>query len=147
MSPKFKIYLIKEFQRLKDQELKQLDWNIKRNLSKINYQIHTDAIKNNLIPKQLNQQQIGYIYANEADILNTALFGQTAKQWRSKNPKKEGNIRDYADISQLICLSNLESLNSVWIDENLPQSTRIEKLNKTAITQMKILTNSKLNPL
>ncbi|WXU00673.1 MAG: hypothetical protein Ctma_1402 [Catillopecten margaritatus gill symbiont] len=102
VSPKFKIYLIKEFQRLKDQELKQLDWNIKRNLSKINYQIHTDAIKNNLIPEQLNQQQISYIYANEADILNTALFGQTAKQWRSKNPKKEGNIRDYADISQLI---------------------------------------------
>ncbi|SFV87299.1 hypothetical protein MNB_SUP05-SYMBIONT-4-166 [hydrothermal vent metagenome] len=147
ISAKFKIYLIKEFQRLKDQELKQLDWNIKRNLSKINYQIHTDAIKKNLIPVQLKKPQISYIYANEADILNTALFGQTAKQWHSKNPKKEGNIRDYADISQLICLSNLESLNAVWIDENLSQSKRIEKLNTIAITQMKILTSNKLNLL
>ncbi len=145
ISAKFKIYLIKEFQRLKDQELKQLDWNIKRNLSKINYQIHTDAIKKNLIPIQLNPQQISHIYASEADILNTALFGQTAKQWRCNNPKKEGNIRDYADISQLICLSNLESLNAVWIEENLSQSKRIEKLNKTAITQMKILTSNELN--
>ncbi len=142
ISAKFKIYLIKEFQRLKDQEFKQLDWNIKRNLAKINYKIHTDAIKNNLIPDTLSKQQISCVYASEADILNMALFGETAKIWRDNNPEKDGNIRDYADISQLICLSNMESLNAVLIDEKLTQQQRIQRLNAIAIKQMKILINN-----
>ena len=143
ISPKFKLFLIKEFQRLKEIEQKQLGWDIKRNLTKINYRIHTDAIKENLIPKKLTSIQTSFVYANEADILNVALFGKTAKEWRDKNPKLKGNIRDYADVNQLVCLANLESLNAHFIDEELSQKTRIEKLNKVAINQMKILLDDK----
>ncbi len=139
ISPEFKIYLIKEFQRLKEQEQKQLGWDIKRNLTKINYRIHTDAIKENLIPKELTVKQMSIIYATEADILNMALFGKTAKQWRDENPNKKGNIRDYANISQLICLSNLENLNAHFIYESIDQSERLKKLNLIAIYQMKLL--------
>ena len=137
VSPYFKLYLIKEFERLKEEEQKKLGWDIKRNLAKINYKIHTDAIKNNLIPEKIN-----FIYANEADILNMALFGMTAKEWRDENPNLKGNIRDYADISQLVCLSNLENLNAVFINEGLKQSDRLEKLNSIAIEQMKILSEA-----
>ena len=139
ISPKFKIFLIKEFQRLKDQEQKQLGWDIKRNLTKINYRIHTDAIKQNLIPDNLNAKQISVVYTNEADVLNMALFGKTAKQWRDENPKEKGNIRDYANVSQLVCLANLENLNAVFINEGYEQSARLEKLNQIAISQMKLL--------
>ena len=139
ISPEFKIYLIKEFQRLKEQEQKLLGWDIKRNLTKINYRIHTDAIKENLIPKELTVKQMSIIYATEADILNMALFGKTAKQWRDENPNKKGNIRDYANISQLICLSNLENLNAHFIHESIDQSERLKKLNIIAIYQMKLL--------
>ena len=139
ISPEFKIYLIKEFQRLKEQEQKLLGWDIKRNLTKINYRIHTDAIKENLIPKELTAKQMSIIYATEADILNMALFGKTAKQWRDENPNKKGNIRDYANISQLICLSNLENLNAHFIYESIDQSERLKKLNLIAIYQMKLL--------
>ncbi|MGF7184773.1 hypothetical protein GGQ84_000858 [Desulfitispora alkaliphila] len=139
VSVEFKLYLIKEFQRLKDQEQGQLDWNIKRNLTKINYRIHTDAIKENLIPKELSGKEKSIIYASEADVLNMALFGLTAKAWRENNPDKTGNIRDYANVSQLVCLSNLESLNAVLINDGMEQSQRLEKLNKIAINQMKIL--------
>ncbi|WZL73668.1 KilA-N domain-containing protein [Clostridiaceae bacterium 35-E11] len=139
VSVEFKLYLIKEFQRLKDQEHGQLDWNIKRNLTKINYRIHTDAIKENLMPKELSGKEKSIIYASEADVLNMALFGMTAKTWRENNPDKTGNIRDYANVSQLVCLSNLESLNAVLINDGLEQSQRLEKLNKIAISQMKIL--------
>ncbi len=117
ISPQFKIYLIKEFQRLKEEEFKQLGWDIKRNLAKINYRIHTDAIKENLIPPELTSRQINLVYASEADILNMALFGMTARQWRDANPDKKGNIRDYANASQLVCLSNLENLNALFINE------------------------------
>lgn len=140
ISPQFKIYLIKEFDRLKEEELLRLGWDIKRNLTKINYRVHTDAIKENLIPVQLSTQQRNAIYASEADILNMALFGMTAKEWRDKNPDLKGNIRDYADISQLVCLSNLESLNAVFINDGLPQAERLGKLNAVAIGQMQILT-------
>ncbi|MDD5091924.1 MAG: KilA-N domain-containing protein, partial [Candidatus Wallbacteria bacterium] len=140
ISPQFKLYLIKEFQRLKDEERKQLGWDIRRNLTKINYRIHTDAIKENLIPAELSKKQINLVYAAEADVLNMALFGMTAKQWRDTNPDKKGNIRDYADISQLVCLSNLENLNAHFIGDGLRQSERLVKLNKTAIQQMKLLT-------
>lgn len=143
ISPEFKIYLVKEFQRLKHEELRQLGWDIKRNLTKINYKIHTDAIKENLIPKVLTSQQITFIYANEADILNMALFGQTAKQWRDLNSTKQGNIRDEANVYQLVCLANLESLNAHFIHEGFSQSDRIKKLNKVAIHQMQILTKDK----
>ncbi len=139
ISPEFKIYLIKEFQRLKEQEKKLFGWDIKRNLTKINYRIHTDAIKENLIPKELTVKQMSIIYATEADILNMALFGKTAKQWRDENPNKKGNIRDYANISQLICLSNLENLNAHFIYESIDQSERLKKLNLIAIYQMKLL--------
>ena len=139
VSVEFKFYLIKEFQHLKKQQAKELDWNIKRKLTKINYRIHTDAIKENLIPANLTPQQISYVYANEADVLNMALFGKTAKQWRYENLDKKGNIRDYANVSQLVCLANLENLNAVLIDENTPQSERLKKLNQIAIHQMKIL--------
>ena len=142
ISPKFKLLLIKEFERLKKEEQKQLGWNAKRELSKINYKIHTDAIKHNLIPAKLTKEQINYIYAEEADVLNMALFGQTAKEWRICNPKLEGNIRDYASINELICLANLENLNSVFINDGLSQSIRLERLNKIAISQIQILTNS-----
>ncbi|MCK9572541.1 MAG: KilA-N domain-containing protein [Candidatus Omnitrophica bacterium] len=143
VSPKFKLYLIKEFQRLKDAERKQLGWDIRRNLAKINYRIHTDAIKENLIPDELTKTQINNIYASEADVLNMALFGMTAGNWRDKNPEKKGNIRDYADISQLVCLSNLENLNALFISENLGQKERLLKLNRIAIQQMKLLTDDR----
>ena len=142
ISPKFKIYLIKEFERLKEEEQRLLGWDIKRNLAKINYRIHTDAIKENIIPEQLSSMQVSLVYASEADILNMALFGKTAKQWRNENPGKKGNIRDYADVSQLVCLSNLENLNAVFINEGMPQSERQLKLNAIAIEQMKILTKN-----
>ena len=142
ISPKFKLLLIKEFERLKAEEQKQIGWNAKRELSKINYRIHTDAIKNNLIPKQLTKKQINFVYAEEADVLNMALFGLTAKEWRVQNPNLDGNIRDYATINELICLANLENLNSVFINEGLKQSERLEKLNKIAISQMQILNNT-----
>ena len=139
ISAEFKLFIIKEFQRLKDLETKELDWDIKRNLSKINYRIHTDAIKINLIPKNLSKKQISIVYASEADVLNMALFGKTAKQWRDENPKEKGNIRDYANVAQLVCLSNLENLNAVFINEGYDQPTRLKKLNQIAIQQMKIL--------
>jgi len=139
ISAEFKLYLIQEFQRLKEIEQKQLGWDIKRNLAKINYRIHTDAIKENLIPQSLNKNQISLVYASEADVLNMALFGQTAKQWRDGNPKEKGNIRDFANISQLVCLSNLENLNAVFINEGYEQALRLTKLNQIAIGQMKIL--------
>ena len=141
ISVEFKLYLIKEFQRLKDEERKQLGWDIRRNLAKINYRIHTDAIKENLIPAELTRHQITTIYASEADVLNMALFGITAKEWREANPDKTGNIRDYADISQLVCLSNLENLNALFISENISQQERLVKLNSIAIHQMKLLTD------
>ncbi|MEZ3436622.1 MAG: KilA-N domain-containing protein [Lachnospiraceae bacterium] len=143
ISPEFKIYLIQEFERLKELELKQYGWDIKRNLTKINYGIHTDAIKQNLIPKELSKEMISRIYASEADILNVALFGVTAKEWKLANPKSKGNIRDYASGAQLVCLTNLESLNSVMIKEGKTQKERIEKLNEIAIHQMIILTEDK----
>jgi len=139
ISPKFKLLLIKEFERLKKIEQNQLKWDAKRDLSKINYKIHTDAIKQNLIPTKLTKKQINYIYAEEADVLNMALFGITAKNWRESNPNFEGNIRDYASINELICLSNLENINSVFINDGLKQSIRLEKLNEIAISQMEIL--------
>src|SRR4030067_1236582 len=120
ISVEFKLYLIKEFQRLKEEERKQLGWDIRRNLAKINYHIHTDAIKENLIPKELSKEQVNLVYATEADVLNMALFGMTAKQWRDANRDKKGNIRDYADISQLVCLSHLENLNTRIINEAIP---------------------------
>ena len=141
VSPYFKLYLIKEFERLKKEEQEKLGWDIKRNLAKINYRIHTDAI-NNLVPEKLPKEKINFIYASEADILNVALFGMTAKEWREENPKLIGNIRDYADISQLVCLSNLENLNAVFINEGMKQSDRLEKLNFIAIEQMKILSEA-----
>ena len=147
ISPEFKIYLIKEFRRLKEQEQKLLGWDIKRNLTKINYRIHTDAIKENLIPKELTAKQMSIIYATEADILNMALFGKTAKQWRDENPNKKGNIRDYANISQLICLSNLENLNAHFVKENIAQTDRLQKLNAVAIEQMKLLTDESVNSI
>lgn len=137
----FKLYIIKEFQRLKEQEREQLGWDIKRNLAKINYRIHTDAIQANLIPPELTPGQTRLVYASEADVLNMALFGMTAGQWREQNPKLKGNIRDYADVSQLVCLSNLENLNAHFIQENIPQGERLGKLNRIAIQQMNLLTD------
>ncbi|KAA6301757.1 MAG: hypothetical protein EZS26_002066 [Candidatus Ordinivivax streblomastigis] len=139
ISPEFKIYIIKEFQRLKEEEQKAIGWSAKRELAKINYHIHTDAIKQNLIPQELTPLQISYVYANEADVLNVALFGMTAKEWREKNPDLKGNIRDYATINELICLSNMENLNAVFINENISQHERLMKLNKIAIQQMTVL--------
>jgi len=141
VSVEFELYLVKEFQRLKEEEQKQLGWSAKRELAKINYHIHTDAIKEHLIPIELTKEQINYVYANEADVLNMALFGKTAKQWRNTNPELKGNIRDYAGINELICLSNLENLNAVFINEGLSQSERLFRLNKIAIQQMQILEN------
>jgi len=140
ISVEFKLYLIKEFQRLKDKEKEKLGWDIKRNLTKINYRIHTEAIKENLIPTEITKQQAHDIYASEADVLNMALFGMTAKDWRSNNLNLQGNIRDYANVSQLICLSNLENLNALFIHEEMSQPQRLIKLNKIAIQQMKLLT-------
>jgi hypothetical protein len=139
VSPQFKLYLLREFQRLKEEEQKQLGWSAKRELSKINYHIHTDAIKQNLIPAELSPQQTSIIYANEADVLNVALFGITAKQWREANPDLKGNIRDYASINQLICLANMENLNAVFINKGLSQSDRLKELNRIAIQQMMVL--------
>lgn len=135
----FKLYLIKEFQRLKEEERKQLGWDIRRNLARINYRIHTDAIKETLIPKELNPAQVKRVYASEADLLNMALFGFTAKEWRDSNPDKKGNIRDYADISQLVCLSNLENLNAHFITEKIPQPQRLVNLHAIAIHRMTLL--------
>ncbi|MCH5222800.1 MAG: KilA-N domain-containing protein, partial [Muribaculaceae bacterium] len=139
ISVPFKLYLIEEFQRLKTEEQKQLGWSAKRELSKINYRIHTDAIKANLIPAQITTAQANIIYANEADVLNMAMFGKTAKQWRDENPDLKGNIRDYASINELICLSNMENLNAVFIEQGMPQSERLIKLNQIAIHQMSVL--------
>jgi hypothetical protein len=139
ISVEFKLYLIKEFERLKDHERKQLGWDIRRNLAKINYRIHTDAIKQNLIPPQITTQKANFIYANEADVLNMALFGITAKEWREQNPDLSGNIRDYATAAQLVCLSNLETLNALFIQQKIDQPKRLLKLNQIAIQQMNIL--------
>ncbi len=141
ISVEFKLYLIKEFQRLKEEEQKKLGWDIRRNLAKINYRIHTDAIKENLIPPELTPHQMSLIYASEADVLNMALFGMTAKQWRDSHPGERGNIRDYANVSQLVCLSNLENLNALFIQEKALQKDRLRKLNQIAIQQMKLLTD------
>ena len=139
ISVEFKLYLIKEFQRLKEAEYKQLGWDIKRNLAKINYRIHTDAIQANLIPPELSKTQTSFVYANEADVLNMALFGMTAKQWREQHPGVKGNIRDEANAAQLVCLSNLENLNALFINEGLAQTQRLKKLNDIAIQQMRLL--------
>ena len=145
ISAEFKFYFIREFQRLKadENDRLKLEWNLQRTLSKVNYHIHTDAIKENLIPKELSKSQTSFVYANEADLLNVALFGITAKQWRDDNPKADGNIRDMATIEQLVVLSNLESINAVLIHQGLSQSERLIQLNKIAITQMKSLINNK----
>ena len=139
ISPEFKVYIVKEFQRLKSEEQRLIGWSAKRELSKINYRIHTDAIKQNLIPAEVTKAQASIIYANEADVLNVAMFGMTAKQWREANPDLKGNIRDYASVNELICLSNMESLNAVFIEQGLTQSERLIKLNQIAIHQMSVL--------
>jgi hypothetical protein len=141
ISPQFKLYLIKEFQRLKEDEQKTLGWDIKRNLAKINYRIHTDAIQAHLIPPPLSPAQTSLVYATEADVLNMALFGKTARQWRDQNPGTKGNIRDEANAGQLVCLSNLENLNALFITQGMPQPERLQRLNAIAIQQMKLLAN------
>jgi len=145
ISVEFKLYLIKEFQRLKEEEneRKQLGWDIRRNLARINYRIHTEAIKENLIPQKVSPNYEKQVYANEDDVLNVALFEVTAKEWRDNNPDKEGNIRDYADVSQLVCLANLENLNAMFIKEGITQHDRLIRLNEIAIAQMKILVGNK----
>jgi len=145
LSAEFKFYLIKEFQRLKEDENQRLslEWNLQRTLAKVNYQIHTSAISQNLIPKKLTKAQVNYVYASEADLLNVALFGMTAKEWRDANPKLKGNIRDYATLEQLVVLSNLESINALLIQQKLSQAERLQQLNDTAIMQMQTLLNSK----
>ncbi len=144
VSPQFKIYLVKEFQRLKNEENDRLklEWNLQRTLAKVNYRIHTDAIKDNLIPKTITNKQTAYVYANEADLLNVALFGITAQEWRDANPDKSGNIRDEATLEQLVVLSNMESINALLIRQGLSQAERLLQLNKVAITQMKSLLES-----
>lgn len=144
ISIEFKLYIIKEFQRLKTDENDRLklEWNLQRTLAKVNYRIHTDAIKENLIPKELSKYQIQFVYADEADLLNVALFGMTAKQWRDSNPGREGNIRDHATLEQLVVLSNLESINAVLIHQGLSQAQRLRQLNQTAIQQMRSLVNN-----
>ena len=144
ISPEFKLYLIKEFQRLKEQENEKLalGWDVKRQLTKINYRIHTDSIRENLIPKSIDKNQAAIIYASEADILNIALFGKTATSWRSKNRGKEGNVRDYCDVTQLVVLANLEGINAELIRQGMSQSERLIKLNQIAISQMKALVNN-----
>ena len=139
VSPQFKLYLIQEFERMKSDEQKQLAWSAKRELSKINYRIHTDAIKGNLIPAEVTREQAAMKYAEEADVLNVAMFGMTAKQWREANPELKGNIRDYATINELICLSNMENINAVLINDGMPQGERLVKLNQIAIRQMQVL--------
>lgn len=143
VSVEFELYLVKEFQRLKAEEQKILGWTAKRELSKINYHIHTDAVKNHLIPREITSLQASIIYAEEADVLNVAMFGMTAKQWREANPDLKGNIRDYATINELICLSNMENINAVLINEGIVQGDRLLKLNQIAIQQMRILENNK----
>lgn len=145
ISPKFQLLLVKEYQRLKTEEQQLLGWSAKRELSKINYHIHTDAIKQNLIPPEVTRAQASIIYANEADVLNVAMFGMTAKQWRESNPDLKGNIRDYATINELICLSNMENLNAVFIEQGIEQSERLVKLNKIAIHQMSVLESDDKN--
>jgi len=144
ISPEFKIYLIKEFQHLKEEESKKLltEWNVKRVLTKINYKVHTDAIKENLIPPNISKKQMDFIYADEADVLNVALFGMTANERREQNPNKKGNIRDHANITQLVCLAGLESINAEFIRQGLSQGKRLEQLNRIAIIQMKSLSES-----
>ena len=145
ISVEFELYIIKEFQRLKTEEQQQLGWSAKRELSKINYRIHTDAIKDNIIiPLEITKEQASFVYASEADVLNVALFGMTAKQWREQNPDKKGNMRDYAEVSQLVCLSNLENLNAYLIDNGVSQQERLIELNKAAIRQMKVLVEDTL---
>ncbi|MBU2445832.1 MAG: KilA-N domain-containing protein [Bacteroidetes bacterium] len=145
ISAEFKLYLVTEFQRLKKEEQNRLslEWNLQRTLAKVNYRIHTDAIKEKIIPDQITKEQTAYIYANEADLLNVALFGKTAKQWQTENPNKDGSIRDYATLEQLVVLSNLESINAVLIHQGLPQNKRIVHLNNTAIIQLKSLIGNK----
>ncbi len=145
LSAAFKFYLIKEFQRLKEDETrtKSLEWNLQRTLSKINYRIHTDAIKDEIIPQMVSKEQIMFVYSNEADLLNVALFGKTAKEWRDENPNDKGNIRDYATLEQLVVLSNMESINALLIRQGLPQGERLVQLNGVAITQMRSLTNNR----
>lgn len=145
LSPEFKLYVIKDYQRLKQDESYRLslDWNVKRKLTKANYRIHTDAIKENLIPPELSKQQQGYVYADEADVLNVALFGKTAAQWRKENPGQKGNMRDYATIEQLLVLTNLENINALYINQHIPQSERLRLLRKTAVEQLETLSNSK----
>ena len=145
ISPKFQLLLVKEYQRLKTEEQQLLGWSAKRELSKINYHIHTDAIKQNLIPDEVTRAQASIIYANEADVLNVAMFGMTAKQWRESNPDLKGNIRDYATINELICLSNMENLNAVFIEQGIEQGERLVKLNKIAIHQMSVLESDDKN--
>lgn len=140
LSPEFKLYLITEFQRLKIQEQKELEWNAKRELAKLNYHIHTDAIKENIVPT-LNERQIAFVYANEADVLNVALFGKTAGEWRKENPGKKGNIRDYASIEQLLIIANMESYNAALIEQNISQGERLKMLNAMARSQLRILQN------
>src|SRR5699024_4313810 len=144
ISIEFKLYIIKEFQRLKDEENDRLklEWNLQRTLAKVNYQIHTDAIKENLIPHKITKQQAAIGYASEADLLNVALFGITAKEWRESNPDKKGNIRDYATLEQLVVLSNMESINALLIRQGISQSDRLIELNKVAIAQMRSLLES-----
>ena len=139
VSVEFELYLVMEFQRLKAKEQEQIGWTAKRELSKINYRIHTDAIKSHLIPEEVTKEQANIIYAEEADVLNVAMFGMTAKQWREANPELKGNIRDYATINELICLSNMENINAVLINDGMPQAERLIKLNQIAIQQMQVL--------
>ena len=139
VSVEFELYLLKDYQRMKAEEQKVLGWSVKRELAKLNYHIHTDAIKEHIVPTEIDTYHRSLIYANEADVLNVALFGMTAKEWRDSHPADKGNIRDYANINQLICLSNLESLNAVFINEEIPQSERLLKLNKIAQHQMQVL--------
>jgi hypothetical protein len=145
LSPEFKLYIIKDYQRLKEDEGHRLalDWNVKRILASANYRIHTDAIKTNLIPPELPRQKQGFVYADEADVLNVALFGKTAKQWKQENPGVKGNMRDYATIEQLLVLSNMENINALLIEQGMSQHDRLEKLHATAVYQMKTITGSK----
>ena len=145
LSPEFKLYIIKDYQRLKEDEGHRLalDWNVKRILAKANYRIHTDAIKMNLIPPELPRVQQGYVYADEADVLNVALFGKTAKQWKQENPGTKGNMRDFASIEQLLVLANLENINALLIEQEIPQQERLEKLHATALYQIETITDSK----
>ena len=139
VSVEFELYLVMEFQRLKAKEQELIEWTAKRELSKINYRIHTDAIKSHLIPKKVTPTQANIIYAEEADVLNVAMFGMTARQWRESNPDLKGNIRDYASVNELICLSNMENINAVLINDDIPQGERLVRLNQIAIHQMQIL--------